>query len=87
MYMTWGLFKVMFHTKGCFVKDPNLRSESGYVYAYSGLDSYYWSYFEACDLIKGIDLEFDVGVVKIWWKHDGSSLEEDLKPFRDDRDA
>lgn len=25
--------------------------------------------------------------VKIWWKHDGGRLDEDLKPFRDDGNA
>lgn len=76
-------FKVVFYTKGCFVKDPNLKYKGAEVYAYSGQALDYWSYFEACDLIKRIDIEFDVGVVKIWWKHDGGRFEEDLKPFKD----
>jgi hypothetical protein len=32
------LFKVVFFTKGFFVKDPNLRYEGGDVYAYKGQD-------------------------------------------------
>lgn len=59
---------MVFYTEYCFVKDPNLRYEGGEVYAYSGQDPNYWSYFEACDLVKGIDPEFDVGDVKMWWK-------------------
>ncbi|KAI5390480.1 hypothetical protein KIW84_075696 [Lathyrus oleraceus] len=30
---------------------------------------------------------FDVGAVKVWWKHEGDSLDEDLKPYRDDGNA
>ena len=59
----------------------------GGVYTYSGQDSNYWSYFKAYDLIKRIDLEFGVRVVKRWWKHDGGSLDEDLKSFVDNGDA
>lgn len=44
-------------------------------------------FFEAYDLVKAIDLEFDVNVVKMFWKHDEGSLEGDLKQFRDDGDA
>lgn len=45
--------------------NPNLRYEGGEVYAYSGQDPNYWSYFEAYDLIKRIDSEFNIGAVKI----------------------
>lgn len=34
-----------------------------------------------------IDHEFDLSCVKMWWKHDEGSFEEDLKPFRDDENA
>lgn len=81
------LFKVMCYTNVSFVKYPNFRYEGGDIYAYNGQDPDYWSYFKACDLIKGIDSEFDVRVVKIWWKDKGGSLDDDLKPFRDDGDA
>ncbi|KAI5438614.1 hypothetical protein KIW84_024376 [Lathyrus oleraceus] len=82
-----GKFKVVFYTKGCFVKYLNLRYEGGEIYAFNGQDPYNWSYFEACDLIKGINIEFDVWAVKMWWKYDGGSLKEDLKPFKDNGDA
>lgn len=39
--------------------------------------------FQVCHFV----IQFDVRVVKIWWKHDSGSFEEDLKSFRDDRDA
>lgn len=42
--------------------------------------------FEACDLVKVIDPEFDLNYVKMWWKHDEGYFEEDLKSFRDDGD-
>ncbi|CAL5201498.1 unnamed protein product [Lathyrus oleraceus] len=67
--------KVVFYIKGYFIKDLNLRYEGGDVYAYSGQDPDYWSYFEACDLFKGVDPEFDFKGVNMWWKHDGGSLE------------
>lgn len=59
----------------------------GGIYTYSGQDPNYWSYFKARDLIKGIDLEFGVKVVKIWWKHDGGSLDKDVKSFGDNGDS
>lgn len=45
------------------------------------------SFFEARDLIKGMNSEFNVDGVKIWWKHEGDSLEKDIKPFRNYGDA
>ncbi|CAK8560038.1 unnamed protein product [Lathyrus sativus] len=68
-------FKVVFYSKGCFVKDPNIRYEGGEVYAFSGQDPNYWSFFEACDLVKLIEPEFDICGVKMWWKHDEGSFE------------
>lgn len=82
-----SLFKVVLYTKSYFVKEPKLRSEGGEVYTYSRQEYDFWSYFEVCDLIKGMDSKFDVEVVKLWWKQDGDSLEEDLKTFRNDGDA
>ncbi|CAK8560663.1 unnamed protein product [Lathyrus sativus] len=80
-------FKVVFYSKDCFVKDPNIRHEGGEVYALSGQDPDYWSFFEAYDLVNLIEPEFDIGCVKMWWKHDEGSFEQDLKPFRDDGNA
>lgn len=54
------------------------------VYAFSGQDPDFWSYFEACDVIQRMDSEFDVEDVKLWWKYRGGSLEEDLKSFKND---
>lgn len=82
-----GFFKVVLYIKSCFVKYLNLRYKDGDIYAYRGLDLDYWPYFEACELIKVIDSQFDVGVVKMWWKRDDDIFEEDFKPFGDDRDA
>lgn len=48
-------FKIMFYSKGCFVKDPNIRYDGGEVYAFAGQDPDYWSFFEAFDLVKVID--------------------------------
>ncbi|CAK8574861.1 unnamed protein product [Lathyrus sativus] len=79
--------KVVFYSKGCFIKDLNIRYEKGEVYAFSGQDFDYWSFFEACDLVKLIEPEFDIGGVKMRWKHDEGSFEQDLKPFRGDGDA
>lgn len=52
-----------------------------------GQDSEYWSFFEACDIIKGMDSQFNVDGVKIWWKQEGGSLEKDKKPFINNEDA
>lgn len=57
------------------------------VYAYNGQNLDLCFYFKACDLIKGMILEFCVEVMKLWWKHEGGSLEEVLKPFRNNGDA
>ncbi|XP_058762568.1 uncharacterized protein LOC131635949 [Vicia villosa] len=80
-------FKVIFYTRGKFVKDPELKYDGGDMYAFSGQDSDYWSFFEACDLVKSIDPEFDFEMVKMWWKHEAGSFEADLNPFRDDGDS
>ncbi|XP_058754865.1 uncharacterized protein LOC131628014 [Vicia villosa] len=82
-----GLFKVVFYTKGSFVKDEGLTYEGGNVYAVSGQDPDYWSYFEAVDLIKDMDSAFKVEDVKMWWKTEKESLGNDLKPFDNDVDA
>ncbi|KAI5383960.1 hypothetical protein KIW84_071084 [Lathyrus oleraceus] len=81
------LFKVIFYTKGSFVKDERLRYDGGDVYALSGQDSDFWSFFEVCDLIKGIDSSLNIDDVKLWWKHEYGCLEKDLKPFVNDEDA
>src|ERR1051325_9517296 len=47
----------------------------------------FWSYFEACDIIKGIYSSFNVEEVKMWWKSKHGSLENDLKPLVNDEDA
>lgn len=62
----------MLYTIGSFVKDPNSKYEGEDVYAYSGQDPDYWSYFEACDLIKRIDSEFNV-TSEIKWKRSNTS--------------
>ncbi|CAL5188337.1 unnamed protein product [Lathyrus oleraceus] len=80
-------FKVVFYSYCCFVKDPNIRYDGGEVYAFTGQNPDYWSFFKACDLVKVIDPEFDLNYVKIWWKHDEGSFKEDLKPFGDDGDV
>ncbi|XP_058734254.1 uncharacterized protein LOC131605982 [Vicia villosa] len=80
-------FKVIFYTRGKFVKDPELKYDGGEVYAFSGQDVDYWCFFEACDLVKSIDPEFDFNMIKMWWKHEEGSFEADLKPFRDDGDS
>lgn len=61
-------FKIVFYIKGCSLKDPNIRYHGG------GQNAGYWSFFESCDLVKVIDPEFDLNVVKIWWKHDEASF-------------
>src|ERR1044072_9328640 len=81
------LFKVVFHTKGSFVKEEGLRCKEGDVYAVCGQDPDLWSYFEACDIIKGIDSSFNREEVKMWWKSEHGSLENDLKPLVNDEDA
>ena len=80
-------FKIVFYSKVRFVKDNNLKYEGGEVYAFAGQDPDYWSFFEACDLVKVLEPEFDYTSVKMWWKHEGGLLEKDLKQFRDDGDA
>lgn len=82
-----SLFKVVFYTKGYFVKELNLRYESEDIYGYTGQDNDYWSLFKARDLIKIIDSTFNVDGVKMWWKQEGGSLEKYLKPFSNDDDA
>ncbi|CAK8542710.1 unnamed protein product [Lathyrus sativus] len=80
------LFKVVFYTKDSFVKDERLRYDGGDVYALSEQDSDFWSFFEACDLIKGMDSSFNIDDVKLWWKHEEDCLENNLKPFFNDED-
>lgn len=55
-----GLFKVVFYTKDSFVNDARLSYEDGDAYALSGQDSDFLSFFEACDLIKGMDSSFNL---------------------------
>lgn len=81
------LFKVVFYIKGCFVKYLKLRYNGGEVYAFNGHDLDFWSYYKPCNLIKGMESYFEVDDVKLWWKCEGGSLEEDLKPFRNGVDA
>lgn len=82
-----GLFKSVFHTKGCFVKDPKVRYEGGDIYEFNRQYFDFWSFFEARDLIKGIDSAFNVVDVKIQWKNEEGCLENDLRPFRNNEDA
>lgn len=82
-----GLFKVVFYTNGSFVKGERLRYEHGDIYAFIGQESEFWSFFEACELIKGVNSSFNLDDVKSWWKHEEGCLEKDLKPFRNDEDA
>lgn len=82
-----GLFKMVFSTKGSFVKDARLRYDGRDVYALSGQYSYFSSFFEAYDLIKGIGSSFNIDDVKLWRKHEDGCLEKDLKPFINDKDA
>ncbi|KEH33356.1 hypothetical protein MtrunA17_Chr3g0094251 [Medicago truncatula] len=37
--------------------------------------------------MKEIDDTFDEGLVRLWWKHESGSLDEDVKPIRNDTDA
>lgn len=55
-----GLFKVVSFTKWSFVKDPNIMYEGGNIFAFNGQDTNFWSFFEARDLIKGMDSKFSV---------------------------
>lgn len=71
------LFKVVFYIKDSFAKDY----EGGDIYALDGQDTYFLSFFETCDLIKGMNYTFIVDKWKIWWKHVGC-LKKDLKPYR-----
>ena len=70
-----GLFKMVFYTKYCFVKDSTLRYEGGDRHAYNGQDNDYWSSFKPQDLTKVMDSDFNLDGVKMWWKHEGSSLQ------------
>lgn len=67
---------MVFFTKGCFVRDPKLRYEGGNFYAYNGQDTDYWSFYEARDLIKAMDSQFNAYGVKMLWKHKCGSLDE-----------
>lgn len=81
------LFGVVFNTKDNFVKDPKLRYEGGKVFAVKGQDTDFWSYFEARDIMLEHDEDFDLEKVNLWWMHIDGNLEEDIKPFKDDKDA
>ena len=81
-----GLFKMVLYTKDCFVKDSTLRYEGGDRHAYNGQDNDYWSSFKPQDLTKVMDSDFNLDGVNMWWKHEGGSLENDLKPFTNDED-
>ncbi|CAI8602103.1 unnamed protein product [Vicia faba] len=80
-------FKVIFNTRGYFVKDPDLKYVGGEVFVFEGQDPDYFSFFEVRDLVKSIDSAFDYKTVKMWWKHEEGSLEADMYPFKDDGDA
>ncbi|KAI5396006.1 hypothetical protein KIW84_062270 [Lathyrus oleraceus] len=82
-----GLFKMVFSTKGSFVKDARLRYDGRDVYALSGQYTYFFSFFEACDLIKGMGSSFNIDDVKLSRKHENGCLEKDIKPFINDEDA
>lgn len=82
-----GLFKVVFYTKDLFVKDARLRYDGGDVYAFSGQDYDFLSFFEACDLIKGMNSSFNIDDVNLWWKNEDDCLEKDLKPFVNNEEA
>lgn len=43
-----------------------------------------WYFFKAFDTINQMDLTFDEVSVRLWWKHDSGSLDDDVKPFEDD---
>lgn len=60
-----GLFKVVFYTKGSFVKDPKLRYEGGNIFAFNGQDTDFWLFFEARDLIKRMNSAFTIDEVKM----------------------
>lgn len=83
------LFKVVFYTKDSFVKDPITykQKEGGDIHAFNGLYTDFWSFFEAPDLLKGMNSKFIVDNVNVWWKHEESCLEKDLKPYRNHKDA
>lgn len=81
------LFKVIFYTKDSFVNDARLKYDGGDVYALHRQDYDFWSFFEACDLVKGMDSSFNIDDVKLWWKHEYGCLEKDLKPLVNDEDA
>ena len=81
------LFKVVFYTKGFFVKDPNLRYEGGDVFAYNEIDGDTWFLFEARDILQQMDNTFDLDSVRLWWKRDGGSFDTYLRLFSSDVDA
>lgn len=74
-----GLFKLVFSLKRYFVKDLILRYADAEVYSFARQDTYYWSFFEARDLITMIDSAFSMDEVKMWWNHEEGSLETNLK--------
>ncbi|XP_058746137.1 uncharacterized protein LOC131619011 [Vicia villosa] len=80
-------FNVVFYIKGCFVKDQDIRYEGGYVLGFSNQHTDYWSFFEACDLVKTIKPDFDDTKVKMWWKPENGNFDVDLLAFRDDADV
>ena len=82
-----GLFKVVFYTKGSFVNDVRLIYDGKGVDALSGQDSNILSFFEAYDLVKGMNSSFNIDDVKLWSKDEDGCLEKDLKPFVNDEDA
>lgn len=59
-------FKVVFYVKGCFVKEPDIRYDGGDVIGFNSQAIYYWSFFEARDLLKTIEFEFDEKTIKMW---------------------
>ncbi|XP_058783323.1 uncharacterized protein LOC131658000 [Vicia villosa] len=80
-------FNVLFYIKGCFVKDPGIRYEGGDVLGFSNQHTDYWSFLEACDLVKTIEPDFDDKKVKMWWKPENGNFDVDLLAFRDDADV
>ncbi|CAI8614007.1 unnamed protein product [Vicia faba] len=82
-----GTFKVVFYTKGCYVKDPDLKYNGGEVYAFSSQDPAMFVLGNKCEIEIYCEPKLDEGDFTLMdnarEKGKGKSCEEDKEKISD----
>ncbi|XP_027913371.1 uncharacterized protein LOC114173285 isoform X1 [Vigna unguiculata] len=77
-------FAVAFHHMGRFERNRGLKYVGGEIHVVSGIDTDFWSFFEALGIVK----EFKyAGDVRLWWKGSKETLLNNLRLLSDDKEA